>query len=32
MNRPWKYEMPILYGTLYPETERVLWNGMRLDF
>lgn len=32
MIRPWKYEMPILYGALYSETEQVLWNGMRLDF
>lgn len=32
MIRPWKYEMPILYGALYSETERVLWNDRHLDF
>lgn len=32
MIRPWKYEMPILYGALYSETERVRWNDRHLDF
>lgn len=32
MIRPWKYEMPILYGALYSETEQVLWNDRHLDF
>ena len=30
MTRPWKYEMPILYRALYPETEQVLWNDKLL--
>jgi hypothetical protein len=32
MSRRRKYEISILYGAPYLETEQVLWNGMRLDF